>query len=192
MLMELGSQGKNYYELLGVARAASRAQIKQAYRDIALVYHPDSHFFDEIVDARMSQSHAEMFKLMTNAYHTLINPATRAEYDNTLPPDLPKWKVEGERDDRWIEPKLEQTILRSAAGSRGTFGVFGRMGNEKRSAFEESDVKLFSIAELRKKSLSIRIRLALAAFAAGAGECWERCRRWWDKYLRPICALLNH
>ena len=34
---------KSYYDLLGVPRDATVAQIKEAYREIARMYHPDSN-----------------------------------------------------------------------------------------------------------------------------------------------------
>lgn len=76
---------KNYYELLGLERDASSEQIKQAFKEIALVYHPDSNFFDEIVaDAELPPEGNLLFKAITQAYNVLSNEEKRAAYDKTL------------------------------------------------------------------------------------------------------------
>lgn len=62
----------NLYELLGVAKNASKAEIKAAYRKKALDHHPDRHAGNETE-----------FIAVRNAYNTLINDATRAYYDQT-------------------------------------------------------------------------------------------------------------
>lgn len=79
------SETKNYYELLGVDRTASVDEIKQAFKDIVIVYHPDSNFFSEIVgDTSNSPEEIALFKEITQAYQTLINKDKREEYDKTL------------------------------------------------------------------------------------------------------------
>jgi DnaJ family protein C protein 7 len=57
------SQRKDYYKILGVERNASEADIKKAYRRLAIVHHPDKNPDDE--------SAAERFKDIGEAYETL-------------------------------------------------------------------------------------------------------------------------
>ncbi len=63
---------KDYYEALGIARDASEADIKKAYRKLAHKYHPDVSK-EEGAEAR--------FKEIAEAYQTLKDPAKRAAYD---------------------------------------------------------------------------------------------------------------
>ncbi|MGC5325332.1 J domain-containing protein [Brevibacillus sp. SYSU BS000544] len=64
---------KNYYEILGVNRDASRDEIKQAFRKLAKKYHPD-------VNAGSTESEIR-FKEINEAYNTLIDENMRADYD---------------------------------------------------------------------------------------------------------------
>lgn len=66
-------QYKDYYKLLGVARAATKDQIKKAYRDLAKKYHPDRNPGDEKAETR--------FKEITEAYEVLGDEARRKQYD---------------------------------------------------------------------------------------------------------------
>ncbi len=65
----------DYYALLGVARDADEADIKKAYRRLAMQYHPDRVGPDEKVAAE------EKFKEITEAYEVLRDPEQRAAYD---------------------------------------------------------------------------------------------------------------
>ncbi len=63
---------KDYYEALGVARDASNADIKKAYRKLAHKYHPD---------VSKDPAGEEKFKDVAEAYATLKDPEKRAAYD---------------------------------------------------------------------------------------------------------------
>ena len=61
-----------YYDLLRVSRTASEAEIKKAYRKLAMELHPD----------RNNEPDAEeRFKEVTEAYEVLCDPEQRARYD---------------------------------------------------------------------------------------------------------------
>ncbi len=64
---------KDYYELLGVPKAASLADIKKAYRKLARKYHPDLNPGDKTAEAK--------FKEIQEAYSVLSDAKKRAQYD---------------------------------------------------------------------------------------------------------------
>ncbi len=64
---------RDYYEVLGVAKDASAADIKKAYRKLALKYHPDKNPGDKEAE--------EKFKEAAEAYDVLSNQDKRAKYD---------------------------------------------------------------------------------------------------------------
>jgi len=63
---------RDYYEILGVSRDASPADIKKAYRKLALTYHPDRN---KDPDAE------ERFKEVSEAYSVLSDEQKRAHFD---------------------------------------------------------------------------------------------------------------
>ncbi len=64
---------KNYYEILGVAREAAPEEIKRAYRQLALKFHPDRNPGDRQAEER--------FKEISEAYGVLMDPEKRKQYD---------------------------------------------------------------------------------------------------------------
>lgn len=67
------SQKRDYYEILGLAKNASEADIKKAYRKLALQYHPDKNPDDKAAE--------EKFKEAAEAYEILSNAEKRQRYD---------------------------------------------------------------------------------------------------------------
>jgi molecular chaperone DnaJ len=64
---------QDFYDVLGVARDAPEAEIKKAYRRLAMQYHPDRAGGDPEAEER--------FKEVTEAYEVLRDPEKRARYD---------------------------------------------------------------------------------------------------------------
>ena len=62
------------YAVLGVARAATGAEIRRAYRRLALAHHPD----------RAGPASADAFARIAEAYHMLSDPTARTAYDAHL------------------------------------------------------------------------------------------------------------
>jgi molecular chaperone DnaJ len=64
---------RDYYEVLGVSKSATKEEIKKAYRKQALKYHPDKNPGDKKAE--------ENFKEAAEAYEVLSNDEKRARYD---------------------------------------------------------------------------------------------------------------
>jgi molecular chaperone DnaJ len=67
------SQKRDYYEVLGISKNASEAEIKKAYRKLALQYHPDKNPDDAKAE--------EKFKEAAEAYEILSDANKKARYD---------------------------------------------------------------------------------------------------------------
>ena len=65
--------GRDYYQVLGVAAGAPLAEIKAAYRKLALRYHPDRNPDDPEAERN--------FKELAEAYEVLSDPEKRSLYD---------------------------------------------------------------------------------------------------------------
>jgi molecular chaperone DnaJ len=90
---------RDYYEVLGVARNASEAEIKKAYRRLAMKHHPDRNPDDKSAEAK--------FKEANEAYEILADAQKRAAYDQF--------------GHAGVDPSM-------AAGARGGGGFHGAAG----------------------------------------------------------------
>ncbi|SFH77688.1 molecular chaperone DnaJ [Selenomonas ruminantium] len=68
------SDKRDYYEVLGVEKGASAAEIKKAYKKMARKYHPDLNRDDP-------KTAEEKFKEVNEAYDVLKDPQKKAQYD---------------------------------------------------------------------------------------------------------------
>ncbi len=64
---------QDFYEILGISKSASQAEIKKAYRKMAIKYHPDKNPGDTVAE--------ENFKKAAEAYEVLSDENKKARYD---------------------------------------------------------------------------------------------------------------
>ncbi|HPI18999.1 MAG TPA: J domain-containing protein [Candidatus Kapabacteria bacterium] len=65
---------KDYYKILGVSKTATKDEIKKAYRQLALKYHPDTNPNNKAAE--------DKFKEINEAYEVLGDSENRKKYDN--------------------------------------------------------------------------------------------------------------
>lgn len=70
------SKQKDYYKTLKISRRATQKEIKKAYRELALVWHPDKHKGEEEKEKAEKQ-----FQLVAEAYEVLSDDEKRQKYD---------------------------------------------------------------------------------------------------------------
>ena len=116
-------QFKDYYETLGVAKTATEAEIKKAFRKLARQHHPD------VVKERDKKSAEAKFKEINEAYEVLSDPEKRKKYD-TLGAD---WERGGTQQ----APPNWQDYARQGAG-RGGSGTEFHFGGTGFSDFFET------------------------------------------------------
>jgi curved DNA-binding protein len=126
---------RDYYEVLGVPRAASAEEIKRAYRQLARKHHPDLQPAAERTQA------TERFKELNEAYEVLSDADKRAKYDALGP----NWKSGMDFTPR---PGGAETVTVEDLGDFSDFfaSLFGRQrrrgqGGGVRFTFPGSDIE---------------------------------------------------
>lgn len=160
---------RDFYQVLGVGRDASQAEIKRAYRQAALKYHPDRNPGNPEAEER--------FKEAAEAYSVLGDPERRARYDRF-----------GEAGVEGRAPAFDEQMFADFADILGDlfgFGsVFGgrrsrRRGRSRRGASlrYEMEIDLEEAATGAERTIEVpRYRSCDACDGTGSeGEGWSAC-----------------
>ncbi|MFN2433672.1 MAG: molecular chaperone DnaJ [Gemmatimonadota bacterium] len=134
---------RDFYEILGVVREAGADEIKRAYRQLALRYHPDRNPEDADAEAR--------FKEATEAYEVLKDPQKRSAYDRFGHAGV-RGGFTGEAFDLG---EALQAFMRDFGGFGGLEDLFGA-GPRSRGA------------NRRGADVQVRVQLTLPEVATGA------------------------
>ena len=116
---------RDYYEVLGVSRGATKDEVKTAYRQAAFKYHPD----------RNKEADAEAkFKEAAEAYEVLSDEEKRATYD--------RYGHDAPRQSQWAH-RDPADIFASIFGSHFGFGdMFGGFGRQDRGTDLQVQINL--------------------------------------------------
>ena len=110
---------KDYYEILGVAKSATVADIKKAYRSLALKYHPDR------VQEAEKKVAEEKFKEISEAYGVLSDAKKKETYD--------QYGHQGIDQNYTSEDIFRGADFSSVFGDAGLGDILGRMFGEQGS-----------------------------------------------------------
>ncbi|MDK1028440.1 MAG: J domain-containing protein [Anaerolineae bacterium] len=107
---------KDYYKILGVSRKASKDEIRKAYRNLAVQYHPDKNMGDKQAEER--------FKDINEAYQVLNDTKKRSHYDR-LGSAYSNWQQQGQGGfdwDQWSRGPSRGTRRANVDDFDGIFG----------------------------------------------------------------------
>ena len=111
------AQPRDFYEILGVSRTATRDEIQQAYRKLARAHHPD---------VNKDPAAEDRFKDVSEAYDVLSDPDTRRRYD-AFGPDFRR-VPEGVDPDTWNRARSAGPREAGAGPGRRAAGPAGDTG----------------------------------------------------------------
>lgn len=115
---------KNYYDVLGVERQASDTELKKAYRELALKYHPDKN--------RGNRESEERFKEVSEAYYVLKDSERRMKYDRLLSAKrFEKKDLEDVFDFRGNVNEIFEQLFREIFGG-ASLGIHDKKGSDIR------------------------------------------------------------
>jgi len=141
---------RDYYDVLGVAKNASDADLKSAYRKLALKFHPDRNPGDRAAE--------EQFKEAAEAYGVLADPDKRAAYDR-----FGHAGVRGSGGGPGFDPSVFSEfgdfadILGSMFGFGDVFGGGRRRGGPQRGADLRYDLEISFEEAARGAETTIQI-----------------------------------
>jgi molecular chaperone DnaJ len=137
---------RDYYEVLGVSKNATKDEIKRAYRKQALKYHPDKNPGDKKAE--------ENFKEAAEAYEVLSNDEKKARYDRYGHAGM------GGSGNGFSGSGMTMEDIFSSFGDifGDAFGGFGAFGGSRRSGRRVN----------KGSNLRVKVKLSLAEIAKGA------------------------
>lgn len=115
---------KDLYQVLGLKKTASMAEIKSAYRKLARKYHPDLNKDDK--------NAAEKFKEISSAYDILGNEEKRKKYDNN--------EIDAEGKPTGFGAGFNPNDYASYSGGNPFAGGFGNGGFSNAQGFDFSSI----------------------------------------------------
>jgi molecular chaperone DnaJ len=164
--MSVNVQKRDYYEVLGVERSATPEQIKQAYRQLALKWHPDRNPASDATDK---------FREIVEAYAVLSDSTKRSAYDLAGHAGI---------SERWTTEDLFRDFDFGdffKAGFRDTGGIFSDLFSRPAAHYPQKP---------RGTNLRYNLRLTLEEAARGGERVIEimrtgRCRSCGGRGAKP-------
>lgn len=146
------AEKRDYYEVLGVPRSASADQIKSAYKEITLKWHP----YKWVNGTEEEKKKAEaIFKEASEAYSVLSDPEKKKRYDQ-----FGHAGIDGQGAPDFSSFNLDDILQNLFGGSFGGFSGFGGFGGFGSQGAARERV-------MRGRDIRTRVKLTLEEIAKG-------------------------
>ena len=149
---------RDYYEVLGVEKSASEAEIKKAYRKLAIQYHPDKNPGDKEAE--------EKFKEAAEAYSVLSDKDKRARYDQFGHEGMGAAGAGGfgNFSDFDLNDIFSSVFGHGFSGFGGFGGGFGGGGRTQQRKFRGSDLRVKVKLNLKDISTGVEKKFKLKKY----------------------------
>ncbi|MDX1602621.1 MAG: DnaJ domain-containing protein, partial [Salinimicrobium sediminis] len=159
---------QDYYEILGISKNASTAEIKKAYRKKAIEFHPDKNPGDAKAE--------EMFKKAAEAYEVLSNEDKRARYDRFGHQAFENGGFGGgggmNMDDIFSQ---FGDIFGGAFGGGGGFSGFGGFGGGGQRRMKGSNLRIRVALTLEEIANGVEKKIKVKRKVQAAGTTYKTC-----------------
>ena len=154
------SGAANYYRVLGIPKTATSEQIREAYRKKSILSHPDRNPGDKKAE--------ENFKRVAEAYRTLIDETSRANYDKSLKKskkakatEQPQQEHAHPRSQAEILYMIAQVVIRLHEKGRSWLEILNQMQEDGLSEESSFSVLAFVVEFSKQPSLMSKCRDSL-------------------------------
>ena len=153
---------RDYYEVLGVEKSASEAEIKKAYRKLAIQYHPDKYATKPEAEQKEAE---EKFKEAAEAYSVLSDKDKRARYDQFGHAGMSGAAGGGGFSGQGMSMDDIFSMFGDIFGGGGGFGGFGGGGGRSQQRkFRGSDLRVKVKMNLKDISTGVEKKFKLKKY----------------------------
>ncbi len=159
---------EDYYDILGISKNATAAEIKKAYRKMAIKYHPDKNPGDEKAE--------DMFKKSAEAYEVLSNPDKKAKYDQ-FGHQAFEGGFGGAGGGMNMDDIFSQfgDIFGSAFGGGGGFSGFGGFGGGGQRRVKGSNLRIRVKLSLEEIANGVEKKIKVKRKKVAKGTTFKTC-----------------
>jgi molecular chaperone DnaJ len=158
---------RDYYDILGVGKAADEKEIKKAYRKIALKFHPDKNPDDDAAEAK--------FKEAAEAYEVLSDSNKRSRYDQFGHQGVGNSAASAGGGGFGGGMNMEDIFDQFGDVFGGAFGGGGRGGGRGQRVARGSDLRIKIKLNLKEVAQGVKKKIKVNKLVNADGVTYDTC-----------------